>query len=129
ADRGLWRDHRPQPPGGVAPSLVEAAFDPRLVDGHAGGLQGRLRPNRGRGTPGGRPRPPARGGPRGARAPGGGPAARQDHSRDTGLNRKVPRMVAGALDAAGDDECAWLASVALRCRRGAVPMDYTTGER
>ena len=35
ADRRLRCDHRPESPGGAAPRLVEAALDPRLVDGHA----------------------------------------------------------------------------------------------
>ena len=48
ADRRLRRDDGPEPAGGAAPRLVEAALDPRLDDGHAGGLPGRLRPDRGR---------------------------------------------------------------------------------
>ena len=43
--RGRLRRHdRPEPAGGTAPRLVEAALDPRLDDGHARRLPGRLRP-------------------------------------------------------------------------------------
>ena len=69
ADRRLRRDHRPEPAGGPAPRLVEAALDPRLVDGIAGGLPGCLGPDRrGEGEAGRRQGVPARRGARGARA-------------------------------------------------------------
>ena len=52
-------------PGGAAPHLVEAALDPRLDDGDARRLPGRLRPDRGRPHPTGRrQRVPARRCPR-----------------------------------------------------------------
>jgi len=77
AHRRVRRDHRPEPAGGAPSRLVEAALDPRLHDGVAGGLPGRLRPDRRRqGTADRRPRVPARGGRGGARAARGRRAAR-----------------------------------------------------
>jgi len=46
--RRLRRDDGAEPACGPAPRLVEAALDPRLVDGDAGGLPERLRACRGR---------------------------------------------------------------------------------
>ena len=45
-DRRLRRDDRPEPAGGAASRLVEAALDSRLDDGHAGRLPRRVRPDR-----------------------------------------------------------------------------------
>ena len=44
--RRLRRHERAQPAGGAAPRLVEAAFDPRLDDGHAGRLRRPARADR-----------------------------------------------------------------------------------
>ena len=43
AHRRLRGDHRPEPARSAAPHLVEGASHPRLVDGNARGLRGRLR--------------------------------------------------------------------------------------
>ena len=82
AHRRLRRDDRPEPAGGAASHLVEAAVDPRLDDGHARGLRGAYelveRPReagRRLGLPAGR-------GPRRARAAGGRRAVRQDRALD-----------------------------------------------
>ena len=42
-DRGVRGDERAEPEGRPPPRVVEAADDPRLDDGHEGGLRGRLR--------------------------------------------------------------------------------------
>src|SRR5439155_21906630 len=88
----LRRDLRPEPAGGVAPDLVEAALDPRLHDGHRRGLRGRIRAG------GERPRgarrrfgAAARGDPRSARAARSRRAARQDRPHDLGT--AAPRSV------------------------------------
>ena len=87
-DRRLRRDDRPEPAGGAASRLVEAAVDPRLDDGHAGRLPRRVGPDRRReGAAGRRQRVPAGRGGAGARAARGGPPARQDRAADPGLSR------------------------------------------
>ena len=124
AHRRLRRDDRPEPARGAAPRLVEAALDPRLDDGDARRLPGRLRPDRRRPHPAGRrQRVPARGRPRRARAARGaasssarsssahsrvGPgAARRALVRRPGWSRRYPvarSMSAAAASVRNDDE-------------------------
>ncbi len=94
--RRLRSDDRPEPAGRAAPRVVEAALDPRLDDGDAGGLPGRLRPDRGRqGKARRRQRLPARRGARRARAARGGRATRQGRPLDPGLRTTSAPQLAG----------------------------------
>src|SRR5262249_45505870 len=103
-DRRLRRDQRTKPARGAPPDLVEAAHDPRLDDGHARGLRGRLRPGQERPSEaGGRLGVPARRGAGRARADGSRAAVRQDrptHPVDTHRSPVVGLMVSAALVAA-----------------------------
>ena len=74
-DRRLRRDHRPEPAGGPAPDLVEAADDLRLDDGHARGLRGGLRAGQERPREAGRSTPCSRWPRRAPRTSGWRPAS------------------------------------------------------
>ena len=99
--RRLRRDDRPEPAGGAAPHLVEAALDPRLDDGHEGRLRGAPTSSSrsGRARPVVDSRVPARGGPRGARAARVRRAARQGRPDDVREDTSDP---ARPVDINGD---------------------------
>ena len=87
----------PNPPAALHRVWWKQLVDPRLDDGHARRLPGRLRPDRRRqGAPGRRQRVPARRGARRARAARGRRAARQDRRfRDLLVGRRGGSAGAG----------------------------------